>query len=333
MAHRYNIRFNKSRDGVINEDNFSEAGKITGYLHPLEIEFDKEIKRVTNAVQDAIFALDINLPEYLNKANEHAEKQKEHLNNQLKVIEKQLSNVDVQFKQTENALKQEKALLCIFKNKLVEGSITGNCLAMIDEKLEDITLAQRNEFGLPVNDSSLIEAPLLEDMHGFDMKVLQNSVSVAQSGVIARASVGKQLKRKLDGEIPFKIGNIMQETGEIQGTSDAIFNAVKKHEQKKVQNELTLERKAAGKKQKTAEDLQALLPELEQAKAKIQGNLGDAKPRSVLVKDCKAFLQLLQKQERLANGINSERSRDLRDIAKKKGDDLRIAVLSLAHPK
>ena len=51
---------------------------------------------------------------------------------------------------TQSELKQDKAQLCIFKKKLAEDSITQNGLALIDKRLEDITMAKRNKFGLLV---------------------------------------------------------------------------------------------------------------------------------------------------------------------------------------
>ena len=43
MAHIYNTRLRKVTGDKSEEDTKVEPGKITGYLRPLEIEFDKEI--------------------------------------------------------------------------------------------------------------------------------------------------------------------------------------------------------------------------------------------------------------------------------------------------
>ena len=42
MAHNYNTRLNKSRDENKDMDDPHEPSKITGYLWPLELEYDKE---------------------------------------------------------------------------------------------------------------------------------------------------------------------------------------------------------------------------------------------------------------------------------------------------
>ena len=104
-------------------------------------------------------------------------------------------------------------------------------IAIIDEKIEDITTAQRNKFGLAMTESSSKDCPLIDDMAGYDVDVLRDSISVAERGAAIRAGVTKKRGRSTTNPV-FRIGNIMHNTGEIEATSDSIYQLVKRQKER-----------------------------------------------------------------------------------------------------
>jgi hypothetical protein len=292
---------------------------------PEKAIFEKEVKRVQAAVNDSILRFDINLPQYREAKKESVLRQKEQL-------QKLIQQLDESVITTENKLKQERAHLELFQVKLQEEDLTPNGLAMIDEKLEDLSVAERDSFGLPISQTANVESPFVEDIEGFDTQVLQDAVTKAYESVLARASVGTKRKRNRDGNVPFKIGVLMQHTGEIEGTSDALYTMARDHENRKAQAELEAKENENVKRQKHQEQVDALPEKLDEAKAKIKVN-SDGGLLQASVGDCRDYLKLLMRQERFANGATTELSNTLRGIGKLKGRALVDKVVSLAYPK
>ena len=295
---------------------------------PDQATFESERKRVRDQLETTLFNVSTDMPKYVAAKEQSTHAQKQELDRQKQELDKSLVV-------TINALKQEVEQLKVFLARVNNNDpvITPNCLALVDERVEDICLAERDQFGMPLDDRPVanISDVLVTDLHGFDKSVLEKSIETAQSAVAARASVGNKRKRTVQNKTPFRIGNIMRETGEIEGTSDAIFHLARDHETQKAEIEAAAEANATIKKQKLATTLATLPQDLEQARAKIKvGQDGVLVQASI--GDCRQYLKLLLKNEKLVSGPNSDRYKVLLGISKLKGNELVEKVVALAHP-
>ncbi len=173
--------------------------KVLATSTPTHEDMILETDRISNIVKGARTSYECNIDGYLLKAKEHRDKKRRKYHEQIRDMEKAImvlkqkdEQLDKDLVATENALKQEHAQLLFFEKKLEEDGLVPNSLAIIGEKVEDLLIAERNEFGLPVKDSSANDSPLFDDIPGCNMDVLEDLVSKAKEGVSMRAGTSRK---------------------------------------------------------------------------------------------------------------------------------------------
>ena len=196
---------------------------------PTHEDIQKVAKKVRKAITNALYEHERDIEDYLSKAEQHVQRGKEKLDSEIEKLDSEKKKLDRELITIKNSLKQEHSQLKFFKKQMEQDELTPHIIANIGEKVEDITTAERDEFGLPISVSSSKDAPLLDDMAGYDVGVLRDSISVAERGAAIRAGVNKRGPSTTNPV--FRIGAIMHNTGEIESTSDRVYQIVKRQKE------------------------------------------------------------------------------------------------------
>jgi len=210
---------------------------------------------------------------------------------------------------------QEITFLKRLSRELSTEVVSSEKVSRIDEMLDDLRRAPRDQYGLAQEEPDTHQLPS-PTLPGVDVNILQEfrqGLSVPhQDGMRGRRLVNK------DGTVPFRIGSIIHATGEIEGTSSPVRSIVSAYEQRKEDVQRAREAKVA-KRSATIEALPALL---ESIRPQAQKNT---------VADCRAYARALR-EEALARNDRA-RADEISKIMKSNGIELKQMVTTMAHPR
>jgi hypothetical protein len=226
---------------------------------------------------------------------------------------------------TRTAHQQELDMLRLMLKKVSVGDVKAGTVGLIDEKACDVEVAPRDAFGIANTEGPCVATLAFAAMAGVNATALNTCVNAAAEHVGSRAMKQGQAARTKDGNVPFKVGQIMSHIGEIEGTSLAMESFVSDHMLRKnaEQDAQDAQRAEAAAKLKLSNE--ALPQLLIDTKAKIAAPPGVNK-----VGECRAYAKArLQDAKLLKQKATAER---IQLNLKQKGPECIRLVTLLAHP-
>ena len=224
---------------------------------------------------------------------------------------------------------QEISLIETLLEKAIEGQLDLAECQNISKLLHRLQNIPRDAYGLPHDTSATPDVDVVQAQRGVGSRAEIINELVADAVHRVQGSVERPGTRPSDrthsGKLPFRVGNLIEVTGEIEGTSSPFRALVREHDDHK---RAAAEEKLAKASAKKAADYAVLrdLPHRVEALA-LRIN---AMPASNRVGDCREYLKAALALAQ-ASGEKSQEG-ILQGILSMKGTELKAAVAALVHP-
>jgi hypothetical protein len=252
--------------------------------------------------------------EELDKMMEELEKKKKELDSRKKTLDESDTVVKNQYRTSLTKLHMEHAVVVRLKDEATTGP--PELLPILEEKYMDLTAAERSIYGLSVDPRDNWSCSLPQ-VPGLNVSVLETELSRATDALGWKKSKRGRDKEGCDEDVSFKIGTLINHYDEIEGTSDAIYWATARHEQRKEEEARLADGKAEAAKNNKRQKLASLPQRMKEA--------AEALSKKETVGNCRAFLKVFSECDILKDTHRKE----IKMILAMKGNDLISAVKAL----